>query len=186
MDSSHAAIWVWRHPRPSGIDGYCIGRTDVAVDPRRAKRLARRIDRVARQHGLPRTVWTSPLRRCADVGRWLKRWGWVHHVDSVLLEMDFGSWDGRPWAAISEREVEAWSRDFVGYAPGAGETLVDVLARAALWRVPLPAVVVGHAGWMRARRWIESSAALPASAQAFSASPAYGALWRVGLPLRAT
>ena len=39
-------LWAWRHPRPHGVAGRCIGHTDVAVDPRKAKRLAHRI----RQH----------------------------------------------------------------------------------------------------------------------------------------
>ena len=118
MDSDGAMIWAWRHPRPDRVDGYCIGRADVPVDPRRAKRLARRIERAARVHGLPREVWTSPLQRCAEVGRWLKRWGWMHHVDAALLEMDFGAWDGLPWSVIACGEVEAWRRDFARHAPG--------------------------------------------------------------------
>ena len=75
---------AWRHPRPRGVAGRCIGRTDVAVDPRKARRLARRIHREALRevaHGqaapgliapgliapgqaAPRVVCCSPLRRC--------------------------------------------------------------------------------------------------------------------------
>ena len=62
---------AWRHPRPDGVAGRCIGHTDVPVDRRRAKRLAHRIRCAARREGWPKGVWTSPLRRCADVGRWL-------------------------------------------------------------------------------------------------------------------
>ena len=188
MGSPGSEIWAWRHPRPTGIDGHCIGRTDVAVDPRRARRLARRIERTARQHGLPHVVWTSPLRRCADVGRWLKRRGWTHHIDSALLEMDFGVWEGLPWSVIPEAEVEAWNRDFAHHAPGGGESLVDVLARAAGWQAPDLAIVVAHSGWMRARRWLESAREAPDLAAQFPSSPAYGALWKlrpqVGLSAR--
>ena len=81
-------LWVWRHPKPDGVAGRCVGRTDVPVDPRRSKRLARRIQATARREHLPRVVFTSPLQRAADVGRWLRRWGWAHRVDAALLETD--------------------------------------------------------------------------------------------------
>ncbi len=180
---SNNSIWAWRHPLPTAIEGYCIGRTDVAVDPRRARRLARRIERVARQHGLPREVWTSPMRRCADVGRWLRRWGWMHHIDPALLEMDFGAWEGVPWSSIPFAQVDAWKDDLAHYAPGGGETLSDVLMRAARWQSASPAVLVAHSGWMRARRWLETNAGAPVCAAQFPASPGYGVLWKLGATL---
>ena len=59
-------IWIWRHPKPIGAAGRCIGRTDLPVDPRRAKRLAHRIRQHARRHHLPHAVVTSPLRRLRE------------------------------------------------------------------------------------------------------------------------
>jgi alpha-ribazole phosphatase len=136
-----------------------VGRTDVPVDTRRSKRLARRIQATARREHLPRVVFTSPLQRAADVGRWLRRWGWAHRVDAALLETDFGRWDGLPWAYIDRAEVDAWCADFAHHAPGGGEPLAALLQRAAAWSPPgmgqgqTAGVVVGHAGWMLARRW---------------------------------
>lgn len=173
------AIWAWRHSRPQGVDGYCIGRTDVAVDPRRARRLARQIQRAARANQLPREIWTSPLRRCSDVGRWLRRWGWVHHIDAALLEMDFGAWDGRRWGGIAHAEVDAWNTDFAAYQPGGGESVNALLARAAAWQREGVSLIVAHAGWMRARRWRETNSAAAPTSNAFPSAPAYGALWRL-------
>ena len=96
-----AALLAWRHPPARGAQGRCIGRTDLPVDPRRAKRLAHRIRDRARRAGLPRQVVTSPLQRSAAVGRWLARWGWRHRVDPALSEVDFGAWDAKPWAELS-------------------------------------------------------------------------------------
>lgn len=180
------AAWVWRHPAPQGVAGRCIGRTDVPVDPRRSKRLARRIQAVARREGLARVVHTSPLRRCADVGRWLRRWGWTHVVDAALLELDFGAWDGQPWPAIGQAEVDAWCAAFATHAPGGGEPLVHMLQRAAGWQPggcaggAQAAVVVGHAGWMLARRWAATHATndWPTAAD-WPRPPAYGCCWRV-------
>ena len=149
-----AELWIWRHPRPDGAAGRCIGAgSDLPVDPRRAKRLAHRIRRQARRAGLPRVVTTSRLRRCADVGRWLRRWGWRHHIDDRLAELHFGNWDGRRWTEIAFAEVAAWEADFLGHAPGGGESLAALRQRQAEWldesgdlRARL---VVGHAGWIK-------------------------------------
>ena len=161
--TDRTAVWVWRHPLPIGVAGRCIGRTDVRVDPRRSKRLARRIQAVARREGLGRVVHSSPLQRCANVGRWLRRWGWKHVVDVDLLELDFGTWDGLPWAHVPHAEVDAWCAAFATHAPGGGEPLARLLQRAAAW-VPNAGtgpqtgtvMVVGHAGWMLARRWVQT------------------------------
>lgn len=176
-------IWAWRHPRPRGGEGRCIGRTDLPLDRRRAKRLARRIQRAARRHDLPRVVHSSPLRRCSDVGRWLRAWGWRHVVDTRLAEVDFGRWDGQPWSAIPRDEVDAWCADFFAHAPSGGEPLTALFERVRGWS-PLvgsgegPAVIVAHAGWMLARRWFSQHGERPPQASEWPVAPRYGELWR--------
>ena len=181
------AVVAWRHPRPRGVAGRCIGRTDVAVDPRKARRLARRIHRaslVVAAEG-PRTVCCSPLRRCRDVARHLRRLGWRVVVDAALLEADFGRWDGLPWDHVPRDEIDAWVADFSGYAPGGGESLRQVLTRAAAWAPPAGSVtVVAHAGWMLARRWWRDHGSLSNAddgacprADQWPAPPPYGACW---------
>ncbi|MFG6466881.1 histidine phosphatase family protein [Roseateles sp. BYS87W] len=146
-------LTIWRHPRPIGATGRCIGaRTDLPVDPRKAKRLAHRIRAHARRQGLPRDVVTSPLRRAADVGRWLQRWGFRWRVDAALREMDFGDWDGCRWEQIPPTAFDAWMTDFNGFGFGPGECLRELMARAATWQPPC-ALAVGHAGWITARLW---------------------------------
>lgn len=149
-------LHAFRHPKPTGAEGRCIGAgTDLPVDPRRAKRLAHRIRRLARRQGLAAVVATSPLQRCAAVGRSLRRWGWRHRIDADLRELDFGAWDGRPWAEIDQAEVDAWCAAFPGHAPGGGEPLVALLARAGAWQPRGASVVVTHGGWLLARRWVD-------------------------------
>lgn len=175
-----ALCTVWRHPRPEGVKGRCIGaRSDVPVHWRRAKRLARRIQAHAHRHRLPHEVWTSPLRRCADVGRWLARWGWRHRQRGDLLELDFGAWDGRRWSEIPKAEVDAWVADFAGFAPLGGEPLGRMLARVAACELPAGALVVSHGGWMLARRWLQSHPGQEPSADAWPQPPGYGEPWRL-------
>ncbi len=171
-------LWVWRHPLARGAAGRCVGRTDLPVDPRRAKRLAHRIRAAARRQQLPRRVFTSPLQRSAAVGRWLRRWGWRHSVVPALAEMDFGDWDGRAWQHIAQAEVDAWCADFLQHAPGGGESLQRFFERVAGWPVPPgPVLIVGHAGWMQARRWLDGGAPWPTRADQWPAAPRHGALW---------
>ncbi len=156
MSSDALQAWMWRHPRPIGATGRCIGHTDLGVDRRRAKRLAHRIAAVARRERLPREVWTSPLKRCAEVGRLLRRLGFKHRIDERLCEMDFGTWDGQPWEAIDRREVAQWEDDFERHRPGGGESLAALIERARGFLIERASsgagqvLIVGHAGWMSA------------------------------------
>ncbi len=148
-------LWCWRHPRAIGAAGRSIGRTDIAVDQRKARRLAHRVRALARREGLAREVWVSPLARSRDVGRHLARWGWRVHVDVRLAEMDFGCWDGRPWSDIAWAEVEDWQQDLLHHAPGGGETLAQLAARVQAFVADTtasgaPRLVVGHGGWLNA------------------------------------
>lgn len=167
---------VWRHPRPDGAAGLCVGaRCDLPVHWRRAKRLARRIQAHARRERLAHEVWTSPLQRCAAVGRWLRRWGWAHHQDAALAELDFGAWDGQPWQAIPKAQIDAWVADFLGYAPAGGEPLRALLARAAAWQQGQ--LVVSHGGWMLARRWVQQRGQDVPGAAEWPRPPPYGTAW---------
>ena len=172
-----AVVWAWRHPRTRAAEGLCIGRSDAPVDRRKAKRLARRVDRAARAAGLPRVVVTSTLRRSAEVGRWLRRRGWVHRQDPTLVELDFGRWEGRHRSDIARAQDDAWCADFMDHAPGGGESLRALLNRAAAWQTREPVVVIGHAGWMLARRWLQDGRPGPATAAEWPGAPAHGERW---------
>lgn len=171
-------IHVWRHPRPIAAAGRCIGRTDLPVDPRKSKRLAHQIRRFARRHQLPRVVHTSPLQRGADVGRWLARWGWVHHTDAALAEIDFGCWEGQSWAAIGEPAVSAWCDDLANYRCHGGEAVAMLFERCSAWLCGIAhtpvSCVVGHAGWINAACLLRHGSGLPSSANDWPAAPRYG------------
>ncbi len=166
--AASATLWVWRHPRAIGAAGRCIGRTDLAIDPRKAKRLAHRIRQTARRHGLPRAVWVSPLQRARAVGGWLRRWGFGVQVDARLQELDFGQWDGRRWCDIAWSEVQAWESDLLHHAPGGGESLQVLAARvqafAAEATAGAPRLAVSHGGWINALRHVPPGTAWLAAA----------------------
>ena len=180
MTTERASLLVWRHPPARGATGRCIGRTDLPVDRRRARRLAHRVRATARREGLPRVVHTSPLARAADVGRWLRRWGWRHVIDPRLSELDFGAWDGRAWHEVPREEIDAWAADLAGVAPGGGESQAALCRRVqdfldeVVRPAAQPVLVVGHGGWIVAWR----RGAEPARADEWPAPPRHGSLTR--------
>ena len=165
-----ARLVIWRHPRPAArrTAGRCIGRTDVPADPRKARRLARRIARWARRQQWPdRTIWTSPLARAAIVGRLLRRQGWRHRLDPRLAEVDFGHWDGRCWGDIPRVEVDAWSDDLLHHRPGGGEAIIALATRIRAYCEDRQGqdgatLVVGHGGWIRLARALAEQEAIDA------------------------
>ena len=183
-------LWCWRHPRAQGAAGRCIGRTDLAVNPRKAKRLAHRIRQCARRHGLPQAVCVSPLRRARDVGRWLARWGWQVQVNPLLAEVDFGRWDGLRWADIAPAEVGAWADDLLHHAPGGGESVADVARRVRAFvdsgnsgNSGGPRLIVGHGGWINTLLHVAPGCTAIAAAH-WPAPPPHGALrcWPAATP----
>lgn len=179
-------LLIWRHPRPLGLSSQgaarCVGQLDLPVDRRRAKRLAHRIRQAVRRAGRPREIRTSPLRRGADVGRWLARWGWRHHIDARLCELDFGHWEGRTWDSIGQAEIDAWCADFAQHAPGGGESLVQLWRRCEGVLAELAGAqtqIVGHAGWIQAAQRIAAGRALPASAADWQPAPGHGQCLRL-------
>ncbi len=175
------ALHVWRHPRAEGAAGRCIGRTELRVDPRRAKRLAHRIRAFARREQLAAVVLTSPQARCRAVGRWLARWGWRHRVDAALCELDFGRWDGQLWRDVPRHEVDAWCADFEHHAPGGGEPLAALLQRVRGFDPGEARIVVTHGGWLSAALWLQRAGGEAPRSADWPAAPAPGTriAWRL-------
>lgn len=170
-----AVLHAWRHAPARGAAGRCIGRTDLPIDPRRAKRLAHRIRAFARREGLPKIVLTSPLQRCGATGRWLARWGWQHRVDPLLREIDFGRWDDGPWAEVAKTAFDAWCADFANAAPGeTGEPVAALLQRVRAFDPGTARVLVTHGGWLSAATWLQQHAQAPERAEQWPATPRHG------------
>lgn len=147
--------------------------------------------RVARQHGLPRQAWVSPLQRARAVGQWLRQWGWQVRVDVRLAEMNFGRWEGRPWADIAWAEVAAWEADLLHHAPGGGEALQALARRVHAWAdealaAGVPRLLVGHGGWINSLLHLPRRLPCNASLDAadWPAAAPHGALrcWPAGRP----
>jgi len=133
-----------RHPPPRLAPGICYGRLDVPAEAAGPFAAALRAELPP---GLP--LWSSPLLRCRELAAALHP---APIFDERLREMDFGAWEGRPWAAIPRAELDAWAADVAGYAPPGGESPQALQRRALAFVATLPvaeAALVTHAGVIR-------------------------------------
>ena len=143
-----------RHTRTAVPRGVCYGSTEVELAPTFEEEAARI---VATLPPADRLV-TSPLSRCR---RLAERIGaaraLVPIVDERLREMDFGGWEGVPWASISRTELDAWADDFLHARPHGGESVHMMRERTGsaiedFRRSGVSHIVVTHAGIIRAAR----------------------------------
>lgn len=181
-------ILAARHPRPAMSARICYGRLDVplaepsecAADPIEAAVDALLAEADAEPLG---RIVCSPLARAQAVAQALaRRYGARLHADDRLREMDFGAWEGQPWTGIPRAELDAWAADTLGYRPGGGETVNEVLARVrrawtGLASASATTLVVAHAGTIRCL--LAVSGKLPLD-QAIRAEIAYGEVRALG------
>jgi len=121
-------VWIARHAKPLIELGICYGALDVAADVALTQAAAS-----ALAQALPEgvVVRVSPLKRCVQLAESLQvlRPELVFTLDERLREMDFGSWEGVPWADIPKEAVDAWTADFAHHRFGGKESANEVLAR---------------------------------------------------------
>jgi alpha-ribazole phosphatase len=103
-------------------------------------------------------VRCSPARRCRQLAESLAplRPALQIAFEPDIQEMDFGSWEGRPWADIGEAALTAWTADFAHHPPGGGESVSLLLHRVGRAlerdRTARDVVWITHAGVIRAAR----------------------------------
>ena len=162
-------LYIWRHPKPLAASGMCLGQTDMGVHPRKTKRLANQIQRFVQWHHLPKVIWVSPLQRSLKVGEILAQQGFQCNIAPALAEIDFGNWDGQPWAQIPKQQIDDWCDNFADFAPKGGESLQQLFERIENWLNEMarqnsshrPILVVGHAGWINAASMIVAGEEVP-------------------------
>ncbi len=138
-------LFLIRHSRPLIDAGICYGQLDVdCEDPLPvAKSLKQRIP-----HDTP--VISSPLLRARKLALALDP---QMKIDARLSEINFGEWEGRPWADIQRDSLDAWAANVLEFTPPGGESVVCLQRRAVDLVSSLTGprmVLVTHAGILRA------------------------------------
>jgi len=136
--------------------GICYGYTDVPLADTFAAEAA-----VLKAKLLPvppagYPVFSSPAARCLALAA---EFAADITTDERLREMNFGTWENRPWTELSPAETEPWMADYVTLAPPQGETFRAMQERAAAFLTDLstapadatePRLVFSHGGTIRA------------------------------------
>ena len=154
-----------RHPRPDAAPGLCYGRTDLDIGPDGVAEIARAMEATPKV-GL---VIASPALRCRRLAEALAaRDGVELRLEPRLWELDFGDWEGVPWAGIGRDKSDLWADDPWNIAPPAGETFAQLHARvgevlAEVTPEMMPEMMPGtalvcHAGPIRVSRMILTGA----------------------------
>ena len=148
-------IFLIRHGETVAGAGLAIGASDPPLSARgraQAEALALELSLRRLTH-----VFSSDLSRALQTASIIAA---EHHLPveatSLLREIDFGSWEGRPLSDLWLEEpaaAERWERDIRLTPPGFGETLDDVERRARTfwneirpWYAGAEIAVVAHRG----------------------------------------
>lgn len=160
------ALWLQRHAQPLVAPGVCYGRTDMAADDKATTAAAQALQSAWAAEALPAgTVWHSPLQRCAQLATALQMQAPAFQLSACndLAEMDFGAWEGQRWDGIAREEMQAWTADFMAYAPGGGESLATMMARVTraldaarqqALETGQPVLWISHAGVAQCAHWL--------------------------------
>lgn len=142
-------VLILRHTRPTAAPGLCYGRTELALAP------GWEVEAASIAAALPPVshVVSSPLSRCRLLAeRIAAARSLPLAIDPRLTEMDFGTWENRPWDALPRAEIDAWAADLLHARPHGGETVAELAARVAAARAEAApdALWVSHAGVAKA------------------------------------
>ncbi|MCY7370116.1 MAG: histidine phosphatase family protein [Polaromonas sp.] len=146
-------LWLARHAQPLVESGVCYGQLDIPADAQATATSARALA-VALPPGI--RIVCSPLQRCELLTQTLcgLRADLTYKLDSRLMEMNFGNWEGRRWSGIGQPAIDAWVADFTHHRPGGGESVSALLRRVAgIWeeaRAGERTLWITHAGVIRA------------------------------------
>ena len=114
------ALILLRHTTPDVAPGICYGQTDLNV----AASFVR--EATAALGALPAfdRIVSSPLLRCRKLADFIAaEVSLPVSIDPRIIEMDFGTWERRPWSEIERREIDAWAADFYHARPHGGESV---------------------------------------------------------------
>ncbi len=144
--------WWWiRHAPAGSAEGLILGQLDTPIDPLdngAVQALAARLpmDAVWLSSGLLRTVQTA---RALGTGEPVSVAG--------LNEQNFGAWQGRRWADLTDAETLSFWQDYAANAPPEGESFARMAERVGDEIGSLnqahqgrDIVAVAHAGTIRA------------------------------------
>ncbi|MCL2136936.1 MAG: alpha-ribazole phosphatase family protein [Coriobacteriia bacterium] len=122
-------LYVIRHPQPIGAEGICYGQTDLDISDEALAEGSASLSGLLESKPID-MVYSSPLIRCHKLAFALSNdLCLALQTEPLLVEMDFGIWEGLLWDEIDRQAFDEWMADYVNNAPPAGENFQTVLDR---------------------------------------------------------
>lgn len=124
-------LLILRHgPTQWNIDKRLQGHTDISVDP---ASLQRQWPRMLPKPWHNRLWFSSPLLRARQTAEYL---GLQFTVESALIEMHWGDWEGKRLSELREespQELQRLENQGLYMRPPGGESPLEVQQRVSLW-----------------------------------------------------
>ncbi|PTW51971.1 alpha-ribazole phosphatase [Rhodovulum kholense] len=144
-------VILLRHTRPDVAEGTCYGRTDYPPAESFSEEAAEVLAALPPVH----RVLSSPLLRCTRLADHIgAARGLPVEIDPRLIEIDFGAWEGTPWAEVPRDGLDHWAAHFYDSRPHGGESVGMFYARVVPFLDEMhgagTVLAVTHAGLMRA------------------------------------
>ena len=141
-----------RHTTPDVTSGTCYGQTDLGV----ASSFPEEAETAFSKLPPFESIISSPLTRCRKLAEFIASKTQLSiQIDRRLIEMDFGSWEGRAWSDIHRAEIDEWADDVLHARPHGGESVAMLRDRTLealkdILKRKIPTLVVTHSGVIKA------------------------------------
>ncbi|EQA52275.1 alpha-ribazole phosphatase [Leptospira kmetyi] len=123
-------LYLIRHTTPDVPKGTCYGRMDVPLLSNHRSEFDSVFEKF---ENVPEKIYTSPSSRCKLLAEFLieKSPKSTLEYSNSLMELNFGTWEGKLWSSISEEESGFWTKDFVNERTPGGESYFEMFGRVS-------------------------------------------------------
>lgn len=120
-------LYLIRHTTPDVPQGTCYGRTDVSLAADFYHEFRSILEKLNVAFD---RLYSSPSSRCRCLAEFLKQKKLEElEYSNLLMELDFGEWEGKLWSEIPEKESASWAKDFANVRTPGGENYSELYER---------------------------------------------------------
>ncbi|XDD50137.1 alpha-ribazole phosphatase [Leptospira sp. WS92.C1] len=120
-------LYLIRHTTPDVPKGMCYGKADI---PLIAEFQSEFLGVLSKFKDFPSKIYSSPSLRCKKLSEFITQNNFINlEYSELLMELNFGYWEGKLWSEIPKKESEPWTQDFLNVRTPGGESYSDLAER---------------------------------------------------------